>query len=123
MDQLRDLVMTVWDPIGVHVPEDSTEDRALYWGEYDNYPPTIMARLDAGDDIDWLISYLAHVSTKLMRLSPNPDHDRHAAQTIVDWHQRTPDPLTRSATRDETPDRRRQPTFFDGDRPTVFDGA
>jgi hypothetical protein len=88
MEQLRELVMTTWDPIGVHLPENGPEERALYWNEYDDYLPTIRARLDAGEDIDWLVSNLTHIRTELMGLSPRPDLDQAAARAIVDWHRR-----------------------------------
>lgn len=88
IDQLRYLVMTNWDPIGVHVPENGPEEPALYWNEYDNYLPTIRAGLDAGEDIDWLVPYLTRVRTELMGRSPRPDLDQATARAIIDWHRR-----------------------------------
>jgi len=89
MEQLRELVMDRWDPIAVHVPENGPDERACYWTEYDDYLPSIVGHLDAGEGAEWLAAHLSDLRTKDMGLPARFDLDRAAAAAIVAWHQRT----------------------------------
>jgi hypothetical protein len=51
-EQLRELVMTHWDPIGVHMPENGPEERETYWNECDECLPVIADELEQGDGVD-----------------------------------------------------------------------
>jgi hypothetical protein len=86
LEELRSLVMTRWDPIGVHVARNGPDERAHYWNEYDSYLPIIVAHLDRGDGVEWLTDYLADLRTKDMGLPPHLERDAVVASAIVAWH-------------------------------------
>jgi hypothetical protein len=78
-DQLRDLVMRVWDPIGV---SDLPEAR----DEYDSYLGLIAGRLRRGDSVEGLAGLLGRLRTEQMGLRPDPARDLSAAAAIHDWY-------------------------------------
>jgi hypothetical protein len=77
-EELRGLVMSCWDPIGV---ADSSEAA----GEYDGYLPTIFAVLWGGDEVRLQARLSAHRAE--MGLPPDPAADANAAGRIFDWYQ------------------------------------
>jgi hypothetical protein len=84
MEQLRELVMTRWDPIGVHFEANNAEDRACYWDEYDMYLPVMVERARRAG-ADGLRDYLETVRTVDIGLEARADVDRRAADAIVKW--------------------------------------
>jgi hypothetical protein len=84
-DELRELVMTCWDPVGLHVPGVTDGDRARYWDEYDSYLPIIVVRAQGEDGEDNLREYLEKLRTEDMGLTASPDRDRAAAARIARW--------------------------------------
>jgi hypothetical protein len=78
-DQMRLLVMDVWDPIGVR-----GEPAAI--NEYDSYLVRIVGGLRQGYSIDAIASELAEYRTRNMGLPPAPERDRAAATAIADWY-------------------------------------
>jgi hypothetical protein len=85
LERLRLAVFEEWDPIGVYHFDDDSADRRTYWDEYDAYLPEIARRLEQGDE-DGLVSYLAHVRTNLIGLSPAPQLDAAAVRNLVRRH-------------------------------------
>ena len=78
--ELRDLVMRVWDPIGVAVFEDAAAD------EYDNYLPTIGRLLEEAATPDELAQHLSGIRTGTMGLGSHGEADRRAAIAIREWY-------------------------------------
>src|SRR5438067_2190337 len=84
-DELRALVMTCWDPIGVHVPGSPDDECARYWDEYDAYLPIMVERARGGHGRDQLREYLEKLRTEDMGLPPRPERDGAAAEEIANW--------------------------------------
>jgi hypothetical protein len=77
--QLRQLVMKVWDPIGV-----AGEPAAMY--EYDSYLERIAGGLRRGFSVDAIAAELAEYRTSNMGLPPVPERDHAAATVIARWY-------------------------------------
>ena len=78
-EELRSLIMTCWDPIGVSVFPEAAD-------EYNAYLPMIFAALGSGRDAQWLQERLSEVRTDTMGLPPDPDADAEAARRILEWY-------------------------------------
>lgn len=84
--ELRCVLMTAWDPVGVGgVPEA--------WDEYDSYVAAVGQRLREGaadddDGVERVGAYLQHVVRDFMALAPgNAVDDHHRASALVAWHE------------------------------------
>jgi hypothetical protein len=76
-EELRRLVMSCWDPIGVaDFPEAADE--------YDGYLPRIFAVLWSGDEA--LLQERLSASRTEMGLPPDPSADANTARRIFDWY-------------------------------------
>lgn len=83
--ELRCILMTAWDPIGVgDVPEA--------WDEYENYLSAVAQRLregkaDADDGLARLAEYLDHVAKDFMEIAPPSGVRNHLSAALVAWHE------------------------------------
>jgi hypothetical protein len=77
--ELRALLMTCWDPIGVN---DAPEAQS----EYDGYLGPLMEMLSKGADAQKVARYLANIQTEDMDLPATPEELRGAADRIVGWY-------------------------------------
>jgi hypothetical protein len=84
--ELRCILMTAWDPIGVG-------DAAEAWDEYDSYAPGVARRLleasTPDDAFDSVQAYLNHVESDFMEtLSDERAHENgYLAASLVAWHE------------------------------------
>lgn len=84
--ELRCILMTAWDPIGVG-------EEPLAWDEYDDYAAGVARRLRSHADDDEaarsVADYLDHVERDLMGLSARSGAASNAqlAETLVAWHE------------------------------------
>jgi hypothetical protein len=86
MEQLRQAVTELWDPIGVFHSEGA-DDFDWPRDEYDNYLPAIAAHLHR-HDLDGLTAYLARIRTDQMGMTSRLDLDRSAAEALTGWYER-----------------------------------
>ena len=86
MEQLRQAVIELWDPIGVFRSKGADN---FDWprDEYDNYLVAIAAHLHR-HDVDGLTAYLARARTDVMGMTPRLDQDRSAAEALTGWYER-----------------------------------
>ena len=85
--ELRALMMSAWDPIGV-------QDEPAAAGEYDSYVPEVGRLLRDRRSVDEIARYLTDVRVELIGLPADEALDRAAAQAIRDWYE---SPMTRRA--------------------------
>jgi hypothetical protein len=77
--ELRVLLMTHWDPIGVNgVPEAHDE--------YDGYLGPLADRLNDGADALSVAEYLAEIQTERMGLSATSNELLEVANCVIDWY-------------------------------------
>src|SRR5438046_893952 len=77
-EELRRVVMSCWDPIGV-------ADLPQAADEYDAYLPMILAVLRDGEE-SGLKERLSATRTQAMGLPPDPVADENAARRIFEWY-------------------------------------
>lgn len=83
--ELRCILMTAWDPIGV-------SDTPEAWDEYDSYLPGVAYRLRDAPDTDAAAeaaaAYLGHVESDFMGIERN-DRARplYLGETLAAWHE------------------------------------
>ena len=68
----------VWDPIGVSAIPQARD-------EYHSYLPQVFRRLRGGESSQSIAAYLNGVTTNLMGLSANAQHDLKVAEILIDW--------------------------------------
>ncbi len=68
----------VWDPIGVSAIPQARD-------EYHSYLPHVFRRLRNGESSQSIAAYLNEVTTNLMGLSANAQHDLKVAEILMDW--------------------------------------
>jgi hypothetical protein len=85
--ELRCILMTAWDPIGV-------ADAPEAWDEYDDYIPGVAYRLrDAAgweEAVDSVQEYLNHLERDFIIEELTPERDRHnayVAECLAAWHE------------------------------------
>ena len=83
--ELRSILMTAWDPVGVADEPDA-------WGEYDGYAPGIAHLLrdvvDADEAVAEVAAYLNHVERDFMGLTPDRrGTNEYLAASLVAWHE------------------------------------
>jgi hypothetical protein len=87
MEQLRQAVIELWDPIGVFRRSEGGDNFEWPRDEYDNYLPAIAAHLHR-HDLDGLTAYLTRTRTDVMGMTSRLDQDRSAAQALTVWYER-----------------------------------
>jgi hypothetical protein len=87
MEQLRQAVIELWDPIGVFRPSEGADNFEWPRDEYDNYLPTIAGHLHR-HDLHGLIAYLARIRTEQMGLSSRLEQDWSTAHALTGWYER-----------------------------------
>jgi hypothetical protein len=79
--QLRTILLSEWDPIGVSgIPEA--------WDEYDSYVGEVLSMLKNAASVDELTTYLHSIETERMGLRPRKhcDHTSVAAKIVGAFH-------------------------------------
>jgi len=77
--ELRMLLMTHWDPIGVNgIPEASDE--------YDAYLGPLAKKLREGADARGVCEYLSDIQTERMGLSTTPDRLADVGERVLSWY-------------------------------------
>jgi hypothetical protein len=77
--ELRTLLMTYWDPIGVNgIPEASDE--------YDTYLGPLAEKLREGADARAVCQYLSDIQTERMGLPTTPDQLADIGERVVGWY-------------------------------------
>jgi len=82
--ELRAILMTAWDPIGVR-------DAPEAWGEYDDYASGVVRRLRDGADHDAgasaVVAYLGYIERDFMSLTPHDQDNEDLAEALVAWYE------------------------------------
>ena len=68
----------MWDPIGVSAIPQARD-------EYHSYLPQVFSRLRSGESSHAIAAYLSEVTTNIMGLSANAQHDLKVAEILIDW--------------------------------------
>jgi len=77
--ELRRLLMTYWDPIGVNgIPEASDE--------YDSYLGPLAEKLREGADAHGVSEYLSEIQSQRMGLSTTPDRLTDVGERVLSWY-------------------------------------
>ena len=77
--ELRVLLMTYWDPIGVNgIPEASDE--------YDTYLGPLAGKLREGADASGVCEYLSGIQTERMGLPATPDQLTDVGERVASWY-------------------------------------
>jgi hypothetical protein len=77
--ELRGLLMTYWDPIGVNgIPEASDE--------YDSYLGPLAKKLREGADAHGVCEYLSEIQSKSMEIPATPDQLTDVGERVARWY-------------------------------------
>jgi hypothetical protein len=77
--ELRRLLMTYWDPIGVNgIPEASDE--------YDTYLGPLAKKLREGADARGVCEYLFEIQSKWMEIPARADQLADVSERVTDWY-------------------------------------
>jgi hypothetical protein len=77
--ELRLLLMTHWDPIGVNgIPEASDE--------YDSYLGPLAEKLRKGADARGVSEYLSEIQTERMEIPATPDQLTDVGERVAGWY-------------------------------------
>jgi|ERR1039458_2453128 hypothetical protein len=77
--ELRMLLMTHWDPIGVNgIPEAADE--------YDSYLGGLAEKLREGAGARGVCEYLSEIQTERMELPATPDELTDVGERVADWY-------------------------------------
>jgi hypothetical protein len=73
VDAIRPILLSEWDPIGCHVPDD----------EYDMYIPAIYLLMQARVHVEELAAHLQEIETGRMGLRPRPEVNTKVAEMLL----------------------------------------
>jgi hypothetical protein len=82
--EVRELLQTEWDPIGVRTVPTARD-------EYDNYVPTIARMVATREPVSHLVKYLLAVEREQMGLSGDPEGAARVAGKLFDLGQQYED--------------------------------
>jgi hypothetical protein len=77
--ELRMLLMTYWDPIGVNGIAEASD-------EYDTYLGPLAKKLREGADARGICEYLSEAQTERMGLSTTPDRLADVGERVASWY-------------------------------------
>jgi hypothetical protein len=77
--ELRVLLMTYWDPIGVNGTPEASD-------EYDSYLGPLAKKLREGADARTVCQYLSEIQTERMEIPAGADQLADVGERVVSWY-------------------------------------